>query len=73
MSDINFPILFFQILNIALIILWAVLALYALRALGRRAVSEPVRLGWTILILFVPVLGAAAFLIVHPKPSKPTT
>lgn len=67
MIDINFPMLLLQLLNISVLIGWIVLIVRALRRLSITPMSEGERLGWAVLILFIPILGALAFLITHQQ------
>ncbi|NJN18651.1 MAG: hypothetical protein HC822_21545 [Oscillochloris sp.] len=60
---INLPLLLAQLSNIVLVILWIGLAIAALLRLNRLDMSTGVRLGWSALILCVPILGALALLI----------
>lgn len=59
---LNLPFLIAQILNLVLIVGHLALALAALRRLGRAELPAPLQLGWAFLIIFVPLLGSAAFL-----------
>lgn len=63
---INYLLLGFQLLNIALLIAWLVLAVLAFRQLGRRNLSENQRLLWVALMIFVPLLGVLAFFLTKP-------
>ncbi|GAB4432636.1 MAG: hypothetical protein OHK0015_20400 [Chloroflexi bacterium OHK40] len=56
-----------QIGNLLLLALWVGLALVALRHLRGAPVHGAARLGWAALIVFVPLLGATAFLIAGPR------
>ncbi|HEY1012344.1 MAG TPA: PLDc N-terminal domain-containing protein [Herpetosiphonaceae bacterium] len=58
-----------QLVNLALLGAWLALAVAALRRLGREELAGGLRLVWALLILFVPVAGAAAFLLAHPTPA----
>lgn len=60
----------FQLVNIALLILWVVLSLLALFQLRGRNLSSGLKLGWTLIILILPVIGALSFFIVVPKEPK---
>ena len=60
----------FQLVNIALLILWVILSLFALFQLRGRNLSSGLKLGWTLIILLLPVIGALAFFIVVPKEQK---
>ncbi|HMQ30964.1 MAG TPA: hypothetical protein PKD53_09555 [Chloroflexaceae bacterium] len=63
---INWALALLQLVNLGLLIAWVVLAVIALRRLGGAGLGQGPTLGWAALILLVPVLGAAAFLIVRP-------
>lgn len=73
MADINFPMLFFQLANIALLISWFVLVLRSLQRLGRVKGPDAVKLGWVALILFIPIFGALAFLNTYKRSTPSTT
>jgi cytochrome bd-type quinol oxidase subunit 2 len=60
----------FQLVNIALLLLWVILSFLALFQLRGRNLSSGLKLGWTLIILLLPVIGALAFLIVVPKEPK---
>jgi uncharacterized membrane protein YhaH (DUF805 family) len=62
---IYWPLFFAQLINLGLLLIWIVLAVIALRGLSRAGFGPGVTLGWAALIVVVPVLGAAAFLIVN--------
>lgn len=64
---INFTYLLITILNIALIILWLVLFIVALLKMRKMNLTEWERIAWALVIICIPILGASAFLIVHPK------
>jgi hypothetical protein len=63
----NTNYLAFQILNFALLILWLILVILALFRLRSTNLSDGLRLGWSIIILLLPVIGSLAFFIVVPK------
>lgn len=63
---VNWALVLAQIFNLALFVAWVALAIVALRRLRRAGLSQGLTLGWAALILLVPILGAAAFLIVRP-------
>ena len=69
MLDSNFFAVF-QLVNIALLLLWVVLSLFALFQLRSRNLSSGLKLGWTLIILLLPVIGALSFFIVVPKEPK---
>ena len=60
----------FQLMNIALLLAWLALSLFSLFQLRSRNLSGGLKLGWTLVILLVPVIGAVSFLIVVPKEKK---
>ena len=62
----NAPFLIVQLVNIAILFLWPVLALIALFGLRRCQMSEGARVAWAFLILAIPIFGALAFWIVSP-------
>ena len=62
---IDITLLLFQILNIALLIAWILLALWALWRLRKEEVSDAAQVIWTVIILLIPILGAVAFFIVR--------
>lgn len=64
---INYTFLAFQILNFALIISHIVLSLITLRRLWQGNFSDGQRWLWTLLILFIPLLGSLAFLRATPR------
>ena len=70
MSDINVTLVLFQVLNLAILVAWVALAIRAFRQLRDAKMSETVRMGWAFLIVFIPVLGAVAFLSVRPGLSQ---
>jgi hypothetical protein len=59
--------LWFQAINILILILWLGLAIYALFQIRDRQLSGNHQIVWTLIVLMIPVLGALAFLIVSPK------
>ncbi len=64
---INWGLFLAQLLNLALFVAWVVLALLALLGLRRAGLGPGLTLGWAALIILVPILGAAAFMIVRPR------
>ncbi|MCS7010039.1 MAG: PLDc N-terminal domain-containing protein [Anaerolineales bacterium] len=70
-----------QIINLILLGLWVVLAFKAIRHLSASDLSLSQRGLWLVVILAVPVLGAALYLLTFPSrlktppkpPSPPTT
>ena len=53
-------------LPLLFIVIWFLLAVVALRQLRKRPLSDVAQAVWAVLIVGVPVLGAAAFFIVQP-------
>jgi hypothetical protein len=70
MGDINFGFIVSQLLHFSLLIAWIVLMFYALRLLQKADLPEGVRLIWVLLVIFVPLLGTLALLIVRPGLDK---
>ena len=57
-----------QLINIVLLVTWPILFLVALIELRKMEnFPDRVRLVWALIIIIIPVLGAAAFLIVTSK------
>lgn len=63
---INGSFLVVQLMNCALPLLWLGLSIAALLGLRKRPLGETARVLWALIILVVPVMGAAAFWIVRP-------
>lgn len=60
-----------QSANIALLTIWLILSLVALFKLRKReSFTDWVRLAWVLIIIIIPVLGAAAFLIATSNNKK---
>lgn len=59
--------LVWYMVNSALLVAWIALAVLALGRLGGLRAGQPVLLSWSLLILFVPLMGALAYLLTHPK------
>ena len=59
--------LWFQVINILILLLWLSLTIYALFQIRNRQLSGNHQIVWTLIVLMIPVLGALAFLIVSPK------
>lgn len=62
---IDITLMLLQILNMALLVAWILLALWALWRLRKEAMSDTAQAIWTVVILLIPILGAAAFFIVR--------
>jgi len=67
MGDINFGFMLSQMLNFSMLIAWIVLMFYALRLLQKADLPEGVRLIWVLLVIFAPLVGALAVIIVRPS------
>lgn len=65
--DINMRLLGFQILNVALLVAWILLAILALFRLRKEELRAEVEIIWVIVILLIPVFGALAFFIVRSR------
>ena len=63
---ISFGYLFAMLLNVLLFGGWIILAVLALLQLRRQSMADTARAIWAVLILIIPILGAAAFWIVKP-------
>jgi len=61
----NSELLLLQLVHFALVVGWPLLAIAALIALRRSGLSGLMLLGWTVLVIAIPILGALAFLIVR--------
>lgn len=72
MDGISINLLIAQILNIALLIAWISLALWALFRLRREKLQDVAQVIWVAIILLVPVFGAVAFFIVRSRCRKPS-
>ncbi|MFO7167535.1 MAG: hypothetical protein DIU80_005845 [Chloroflexota bacterium] len=66
----NWTLLLVQLLNIALLAAWVALAVVALRRLRRRQLPPMATAIWAALIVLVPLLGAAALLLVYPAADR---
>lgn len=71
MDEINISLLIAQILNMALLVAWITLALWALFRLRREELQDIAQVIWAAIILLVPVFGAVAFFIVRSRRWKP--
>jgi len=58
-----------QVFNIALLVAWPITMILALSVLWRqrRLLPDSTVALWTLVILFLPVLGSIAFLLFRPK------
>lgn len=64
--DSSTALIIVRIVNLALVMAWLVLALLAWRKMRQHAISGGAAFGWSLMILFLPVLGALAFLNGRP-------
>lgn len=63
----EYPVLLLiQILNILILILHPVLVVIALRRVKKYALSEAQVLIWTLVIIFIVIMGPIAFILTHP-------
>ncbi|NOK57357.1 MAG: hypothetical protein GFH27_549309n92 [Chloroflexi bacterium AL-W] len=62
----NYGLLFAQLLNVFLLIMWIGLAIIALNQMRHRVLSGIVYPLWIAMIVFVPILGAMTFLLTKP-------
>lgn len=62
----NWPYLTIQIVNVLLLLMWVALAVVAFWQMRHRRLGDLAHVLWVIVILFVPLLGALAFLITRP-------
>ena len=62
---IDITLMLLQILNMALLVAWIVLAIWALWRLRKEEMSDTAQVIWTVVILLIPILGAVAFFIVR--------
>lgn len=65
-EGISWPFLVIQIVNIVLALSWIILIFVAFVKMRQRRLGELAHILWVIVIIFVPVLGALAFLITRP-------
>lgn len=66
----NSIILLLQVVNIVLLSTHIVLIILAFRRMRLYQTIKTQRLIWSLLILFVPLFGAIAFLFTHPQFTK---
>ena len=62
---IDITLMLLQTLNMALLVAWIVLAIWALWRLRKEEMSDTAQVIWTVVILLIPILGAVAFFIVR--------
>ncbi|MEM8535368.1 MAG: hypothetical protein AAGF95_31325 [Chloroflexota bacterium] len=62
----NFILLLAQLANIAILVGWIVLVLVAFYQMRYRKLSDGAQVAWVGFIIFAPVLGALAFLMIKP-------
>ncbi len=65
-EGISWPFLAVQIFNLTVLLLWIILTIVAFVKMRHRRFGELAHILWIILIIFVPVLGALAFLVTRP-------
>jgi hypothetical protein len=71
-QGIAWPFLVVQILSLLLMLLWIVLVIVSFWKMRQRRFGELAHILWVIVIIFVPVFGALAFLITRPgMPEQP--
>jgi hypothetical protein len=63
-------IIVFQFMNIAIIVLWIVVVFMALSRMRTMSFPDGSYFAWIMLIIFIPIFGAMAFLITHRRKSK---
>ncbi len=60
-----------MVMNVVILVLWLLLGVVALFRLRSVEMSDVARVGWTAVILIIPVLGAISFFLVgKPANSK---
>lgn len=69
-TGIAWPLFLAQLANMAILVAWLVAAGIALRQLGRRSLSERLRVVWALIILCIPLLGALTFFFARPGVSR---
>ncbi len=62
----NLTFFLVTLFNLSFWLAWPALALLALRGLRRQPIEDTAKALWAIIILVIPVFGAAAFWIVRP-------
>ncbi len=67
MEEISIGLLTAQILNVLLLTIWIVIALWALSRLRREDMQDLAQVIWAAIILLVPIFGAVAFFIVRSR------
>ncbi len=65
MTDINYGLLAAQLLNVLLLLGTIAFTVYALVRLNRDNLSEDAKTLWTVLIVFFPILGPAAYFVLR--------
>ena len=65
MTDVNYTLLAFQILNILLLLGIIALTLYALVRLNRDDLPAGDKVWWTAVIILFPLLGPGAYFILR--------
>lgn len=57
--------------NLGLLLIWIVLSIVALIDLRGRKLPASAKALWTLIVLVIPILGAAALFIVNPTDTPP--
>jgi O-antigen ligase len=71
MESLGLEYLLVQILNFVIIAAWLATGLIALLRLKRSHLSGIEQALWTLIIVAIPLLGALAYLILHPAQEQP--
>jgi hypothetical protein len=66
MTDINYTLLAFQILNMLLLLGIIALTVYALVRLNRDDLAAGDKIWWTAIIILFPLLGPGAYFLLRP-------
>jgi hypothetical protein len=69
--DIHFGFLVSQLIHFGLLFAWVIFGFRALKYLYHAKLTEGMRLLWVTIVLFVPLFGAVAVLIVRPAEQRP--
>ncbi len=59
-----------QILNVGLVLIWPIMSVIALIMMRKRRIADIAQVIWVFIVIAIPLLGAAAFLIVLPGEAK---
>jgi large-conductance mechanosensitive channel len=66
-THVNYSLLLLQVLNFVLLAAWILLAIWALWRLRKEEMSDTAQVIWTLVILLIPILGAAAYFVVRSR------